>query len=458
MFVDPRAIRIQRGELVDDCIACLVSFFTEVLDAIRLADPEKVRRLMRQLGEPNETHLGYSRGRSRGRGLRGTRGDAIADAITSSKAAETGLLRDLEDTAFLVPGVGRDLLSDMTTQIIRGPLIEYTQRMCDYYEIPMQQQYGGFIWNADTLEWEEVQSIALPRTDDGTLLLVPKWIVRHEPIFDNENYFSGYVAPLLEGQELQANSQLVKLLRDGRRIVTKKDLAAKYGNSKDDVVKQTLQFNRVPLNLYREKAGTISSPPLLSEDIAATVGTSNTDFMTAYRTITAILPGSDGATVYHRAVRDLLTAIFYPSLTNVKIEREIHEGRKRIDITYDNMATAGFFAWLNRGFHCPYVLVECKNYTRDLANAELDQMIGRFSDQRGRIGIIACRSFDNKDLFLRRCKDTSADRNGYIIALDDEDLEQLAREAAALQTEPSRDKRFAFPLLRQRFDMLISAA
>lgn len=305
---------------------------------------------------------------------------------------------------------------------------------------------------------EEVQSIALPRTDDGTLLLVPKWIVRHEPIFDNENYFSGYVAPLLEGQELQANSQLVKLLRDGRRIVTKKDLAAKYGNSKDDVVKQTLQFNRVPLNLYREKAGTISSPPLLSEDIAATVGTSNTDFMTAYRTITAILPGSDGATVYHRAVRDLLTAIFYPSLTNVKIEREIHEGRKRIDITYDNMATAGFFAWLNRGFHCPYVLVECKNYTRDLANAELDQMIGRFSDQRGRIGIIACRSFDNKDLFLRRCKDTSADRNGYIIALDDEDLEQLAREAAALQTEPSRDKRFAFPLLRQRFDMLISAA
>lgn len=155
MFVDPRAIRIQRGELVDDCIACLVSFFTEVLDAIRLADPEKVRRLMRQLGEPNETHLGYSRGRSRGRGLRGTRGDAIADAITSSKAAETGLLRDLEDTAFLVPGVGRDLLSDMTTQIIRGPLIEYTQRMCDYYEIPMQQQYGGFIWNADTLEWKK---------------------------------------------------------------------------------------------------------------------------------------------------------------------------------------------------------------------------------------------------------------------------------------------------------------
>jgi hypothetical protein len=116
VFVDPRAIRIQRGELVDDCIACLVSFFTEVLDAIRLADPEKVRRLMRQLGEPNETHLGYSRGRSRGRGLRGTRGDAIADAITSSKAAETGLLQDLEDTAFLVPGVGRDLLSDRLSE------------------------------------------------------------------------------------------------------------------------------------------------------------------------------------------------------------------------------------------------------------------------------------------------------------------------------------------------------
>jgi hypothetical protein len=457
VFIDPRAIRIQQGDFTTESVACLVTFFTEVLDAIRLDDSDKVRTLMRRLGEPNEAHLGYSAGLSRGRGLRGKSSDSIADAITTSKAAQTGLLQDLEDTAFLVPGVGRDLLSDMATQIIRGPLIKYTQRMCEYYDIPLEEQYGGSVWNPDNLEWEEGY-VALPRTPEGTLLLVPKSIVRHEPIFTNSKYFNGYIAPLLEGQELQANTQLVKLLRNGQRIVTKKDLRDKYGDGKEQVVDQTLRFDRKPIELYRQKARTITNPPLVNEDIAATIGAQNVDFMAAYRKIKAIQPGSDGASMYHRAVMDLLTAIFYPALTNVKIEREIHQGRKRIDIMYDNNATVGFFSWVNRAFPFLLLPVECKNYEKDLKNPELDQMIGRFSDFRGRLGIITCRSFDNKELFLARCKDTANDRNGFIIVLDDDDLEVLAREATSLQGEADRGKRFAYPLIRQRFDMLISAS
>ena len=215
IFIDPRAIRLQHGDLQEGCVACLVSFFTEVLDAIKLGNQPKVRDLMRYLGEPNETHLGFSRGRSRGRGLRGSKTDDIADAISESRAAKTGLLRDLEDTAFLVPGVNKDLLSDMTTQIIRGPLIEYTQQCCRQYDIPMEAQYGGIAWNPDSLEWEDHYDVPLPRTEDGTLLLIPKSIVRHAPILDSDKYFNGYVAPYLEDEEVGARSQLVQLLKNG---------------------------------------------------------------------------------------------------------------------------------------------------------------------------------------------------------------------------------------------------
>ena len=96
----------------------------------------------------------------------GEKGDALADSITRSRAAKTGLLKDLEDTSFMVPGVGKDLLSDMTTQIIRGPLIEYTQRMCNCYDIPMETQYSGQIWDPDNLEWNE-DFVRLPRTPEG---------------------------------------------------------------------------------------------------------------------------------------------------------------------------------------------------------------------------------------------------------------------------------------------------
>jgi len=455
IFIDPRAIRLQHGDLQESCVAYLVSFFTEVLDAIRDENQVRVRALMRYLGEPNETHLGFSRGRSKGRGLRGRKTNDIADAISDSKAAQTGMLRDLEDTAFLVPGVNKDLLSDMTTQIIRGPLIKYTQQCCAQYGIPMEAQYGGSVWNPDSLEWEDLYDIPLPRTEDGTLLLIPKSIVRHSPILDNDKYFNGYVAPYLEDEEIGAKSQLVQLLRDGTARVTKKQLRDKYGTSKESVVDQTLRLDRKPLNRYREVAGTISSPPLVNEDIANTVGVPQVDFLEAYGKIAAVRPGRDGATHYHRAVFDLLSAIFYPSLVNFKKEDQIHDGRKRIDITSDNVATVGFFDWLNRGYHCPIIPIECKNYDHDPANPELDQISGRFSDQRGATGLIVCRAFKDKPLFLERCRDTSRDRRGYILALDDEDLKALAEDAARLQFEERREKRFAFPLLRNRFDMLI---
>ena len=409
---------------------------------------------MLNLGEPNETHLGFSRGGSRGRGLTGAKATEFADMISSSKAAMTGMLQDLEDTALFVPGVGRDLMSDMTTQIIRGPLIGYTQAACEYHGIEMEEQYSGCVWNPDTLEWDESQ-VQLPRTGEGTLLLVPKSIVRHSPIFDTHKFFSGYLAPLLEEEELRRGTSLVNLLKNGTpKRITKKDLAAKYGEDKPSVVDNTLRFDKKPLERYRDAAPQIRSSPLVNEEIARMVGSEHVDFRAAFEKVEAVQPGAPGAHFYHHAADELLTALFYPSLSNRRIEQEINKGRKRIDIVYDNTSTLGFFDWIGRRYNAPTVPVECKNYTHDLANPELDQMIGRFSNDRGRFGIIVCRSFMDKELFLERCRDTAKDGHGFIVALDDGDLRQLSDEAARLQSEDRDEKRFAFPLLRERFDRL----
>jgi hypothetical protein len=455
VFIDPRAIRLQRGLLQDECAGYLVSFFSEILDAIHDNRPDHIRELMRMLGEPNETHLGYSRGKPQGRGLAGKRATEFADAISGSKAAKTGLLQDLEDTALFVPKVGSDLMSDMATQILRGPLIRYTQLTCEYHGIDMEEQYSGPIWNSDSLEWDEMQ-VDLPRTPQGTLILIPKPIVRHSPILDSGKYFSGYIAPFLEGEELERGSDLVKLLRNGRRYVTKKDLAEKYGDDKPAVVNQTLRLDKKPLERYRQVAGTITSSPLVNEDLAETLGSEQVDFIGAYEKVIAVSPGMAGAHYYHHAVEELLTAIFYPSLGNRHIEKEINKGRKRIDIVYDNVATTGFFDWAGRHYNCPTVPVECKNYQHDINNPELDQMIGRFSNDRGRLGLIVCRSFADKRLFIERCRDTSKDGHGFIIPLDDADLKKLAEKAAELQFEVRKQKRFEFSLMRERFDQLIA--
>ena len=127
-------------------------------------------------------------------------------------------------------------------------------------------------------------------------------------------------------------------------------------------------------------------------------------------------------------MESLLTALFYPSLTKPVKQQEIHEGRKRIDLTYTNVATHGFFHWLSMHHSASHIFIECKNYGREIGNPELDQMGGRFSPSRGQFGIITCRSFENKELFISRCRDTANDQRGFIIPIDDDDLRVLVGE------------------------------
>ncbi len=152
----------------------------------------------------------------------------------------------------------------------------------------------------------------------------------------------------------------------------------------------------------------------------------------------------------------LLTALFYPALSDPKIEDPIHEGRKRIDITYTNTARQGFFRWLRlHSIPCTYIAVECKNYWGDPANPELDQISSRFSPLRGQVGILVCRSFKNRDLFIKRCRDTALDHRGFVLPLDDADLRALVDEARA-ELDPIQPRLPGFGLLKEIFDQLVS--
>ena len=115
------------------------------------------------------------------------------------------------------------------------------------------------------------------------------------------------------------------------------------------------------------------------------------------------------------------------------VEQQIHSGRKRIDVTFDNGATGGFFSALanQSRIPCRYVFGECKNYGRDVGNPEVDQLSGRFSINSGQFGLLLCRSVENMDLLLERCRDTLRDGRGLIIPLVDDDLVDGLRERGA---------------------------
>lgn len=451
LFVDPRALRLLDSEWAEECVALVQDFFRSVLAHIALSEDDGAKRLLRVLREPNETHLGLSRNEPRGHGLGDNSAVDVFQALSQSEAVKSGLLEDLEDTVLMTPGIGNDIISDITTNIIRGPLIEFTNLSCKYHNIPLAREVdSGPLWNPVQHQWESMY-VELPVVDDKKLILVPKVIVRRRLEYQPEDYFNNYILEALREVELGANSELVELLRNGGRRVTKKALREKYGSGKQ-VIADLTRKNPALLERYRAAKKADPDRPLTHSELAMTEEIPGPDWDTLLGAVTAVKPGRDGASAYHLAVEALLQALFYPSLVNPVRESRLHEGRKRIDIRFTNASRDGFF-WrihAHHGILAGFVVVECKNYKEDIANNELDQLAGRFSPSRGQLGILAYRSADDPALCLQRCKDAFHDARGWILPIDDNDLTLLVAERKA---DPDN---VTFTLLEERFAAIIS--
>ena len=450
VYVDPHAIRQLRTEWGQECAALIGAYFDSVLAAIRSGKTSRADALLRQLREPNQTRLGLSRGQPAGHALGTGLATRIRDKLQQSQALQTGLIEDLEDTILMVDLIGRDIISDITTNVIRQPLINYTQQACRDHGIPMQEGvFAGPIWDPEANEWHQ-GSATLPWVGRHALLLVPKVIVRRRMDFEPDDYFDHYIIPFLAGEELEAGSALVRLVKStGELKVTRKDLIEKYGRGKSVNEAVTRAHPQLLASYRLEKAE--SAPPAISHTAFADLtGTPPPDWDALLAAVTSVTPGNVGATAFHRAVESLLTPLFYPWLTNPVREAEIHSGRKRIDIRYDNTASDGFFDWVGRRYIAPCIAVECKNYAGDPTNPELDQLAGRFSPRRGVVGILICRTFLDRVRFAERCHDTAVDGRGYVLALDDADLIVLvaARKAG--------DGAETLRLLRERFNGLMA--
>jgi hypothetical protein len=128
-------------------------------------------------------------------------------------------------------------------------------------------------------------------------------------------------------------------------------------------------------------------------------------------------------TEYQNLACAILIKLFMPPLKNPKLEYQLNEGLKRVDMIMSNQAEHGFFAGLLKrfGVHAPYIFIECKNYSSDVSDPEVDLLADRYKTHGGRFGILVyCNAGDDKAL-LKRCQHF-LDNRGHIITLNDVDI------------------------------------
>ena len=220
---------------------------------------------------------------------------------------------------------------------------------------------------------------------------------------DHQEYYKRYVLEYLQAEHLHAATSLVQVLKSGRRRVTKKALMKEYPLSKEFLAEFSKTHPVVFVRYKRQLKN--ASRAIENEEIEQhQPEPKSIDFVALTAELQSIPPGNDAASRYHSFIIGALEAIFYPQLRKPVKEQEINEGRKRVDIVFNNGATEGFFFDLRTAhqMHCPYVFFECKNYSSDLKNPEFDQLLGRFSDKRGSVGILVCRTSQDRDLLLKR--------------------------------------------------------
>jgi hypothetical protein len=417
LFLDPFAISLQRDNWSQDAAGTIRVFFQQIVDYIRAHREDDALELLHHLREPNETRLGYSRNRPQGAGVGSGQAEQIFDALNASAAVRTGFITALEEAELLIPGIARDKISDLTTNIIRHHLAEYTVAQCHLHEIPTEHVAMPPCFDADTLRWEP-RYLDLPVYRNRPILFVPKTVVRYSPAYQQQKYYDHYMLEFLREEELaRVGSNLVRVLKSGRRRVYKKDLKELYPNGKSYLFEFSRRHPEV-LQRYRaelaELERTGASRDLDEGDESVIAGA-------LAEVLRNIAPGDNGATPYHRLMIGVVEFIFYPSLEHPRKELEIHDGRKRIDIVMENSAQRGIFLSIPnvRRVPCAYVPFECKNYGREVGNPELDQLAGRFAVNRGQVGFLCCRSFENRQLFIQRCRDTFQDGRGMVLPLDD---------------------------------------
>lgn len=433
LYVDPHLIGVSPHPFAEACHTALHGFFSHFLQLMRDGRHSAARELFSHLHEPNETCLGVSSGKPSGRGIGSGQADQLFDSIRKSKAFKTGVLEHLEDCAIFVRGIERDKVSDMTTNIIRGHLIEYTQEQCLLHEIPLQDDIPvGPIWDMVDQQWVFGHDRMLV-VGGRPILLLPKGIVSYAKNYNIGKYHTHFVLNYVRRQQFKTNGPFVRRrkLKSGREKVwvSKVELKQEFPAEKDFVAGFTRRHTKL-FEEFKSWAAQLAKP-LQNSEIRSSEDISGIADYLASR-LDSIPHGTESASAYHSLMIGILELLFYPSLTCPRKEDKIHQGRKRIDITFDNSARGGIF-WSLHGKHglpCPYIMVECKNYGREIGNPEVDQLSGRFGPNRGKVGMLMCRSVEDRNRLIERCRDTHKDQRGLILPLTDDDIVKLLREKA----------------------------
>lgn len=224
LFIDPERIALSQHPFAVDAQRAIEDFFDTLCRAANARDDGTLYHLCSFGQEPNETHFGMSTYHSRGKGSSLDILMPIVDEMIERGLFDSNLVTQLSDLHLWTPNFHYDRLSDLTTNIVRRVLVDYTWEQYKLLGLPLpdyNEVYEAPYWDTDNHRWT---TCAFPRLccDDYPILLVPKMFVGRQMLSSPSELLQKYALSYRQQEHLAQRSARchVKIRRNGEEVLT----------------------------------------------------------------------------------------------------------------------------------------------------------------------------------------------------------------------------------------------
>lgn len=255
LFVDPFLIfkdrSAQWGSAHDELIAYFQSAFELLAQAYDRPADQRYKRVetIMTFPEPREVGLGYVSSGQDGAGT--AKGFARRIVKAMAQAIERGLqdMNHFEELGLLVGGIAQDRVSDITCNILKPRIIQYTQHICREFGIDMKEADVPSA-SLDPIRLRRVSErheLPINPVNGHAVLLVPKRFLRELPTLNAKDWWD------FSEPELRSDLNLhVSTTVDKEEILRLASLRAeqvrKWAEAREDV-------EGLPYDVDRDAAG-----------------------------------------------------------------------------------------------------------------------------------------------------------------------------------------------------------
>lgn len=412
--IDPFLLYKSRSDEFRRLHEVVLAAFNLAIDELRAGRPDRVKELL-QFPEVAEIGFGYSKATKRGAGVGSFLSELLLEALRETPALLSRGVRHIEEMQLLSVGIGADRISDITANLIKSYLLEYTCTQAEAWGLELKRGVPiEHVWDASASSWTDgYYDLPTSPVDGSPILLVPRRIVRSLPWINYDEFYRNEFTAYLRAKRVRA-----RLSEDGQ-----------VSMAKEAVIKATrADVERIDRYVSQKEAAAAQAQPSQPyvEDLNIRAQTE-----ALKQRLQATPPGRSDAAGYQRLVLEIFNCLFAPDLIDGRLEVRTEYGTERRDIIFLNDSDKTFWSYLRTEHSTLLLMIETKN-TNEPQPADLNQTATYLGDRLGRIGIVVTRAAP-KDSHKRKLFSIYNDSTPrkVVLWLSDSDLEAMLDEVSA---------------------------